>query len=67
MQGGDFSGLTNAQTGAQIPIFDPLSGGTTQFPNNTIPSTRLNPSPIALGLLPYYPSIAEQRRSTVNN
>ncbi len=46
---GDFSQtLANNQP---VTIYDPLSGA--PFPNNTIPQSRI--SPIASGLLPYFP------------
>jgi hypothetical protein len=46
---GDFSATTIA--GNPITIYDPLSH--TPFPGNMIPTTRF--SPIAIGLLPYFP------------
>jgi Carboxypeptidase regulatory-like domain/TonB dependent receptor len=62
MRGGDFSQATTS-TGALIKIYDPLttvpnpaSPGSyvrTQFPNNQIPLSRINP--ISLNLLQYYP------------
>ena len=52
---GDFSQTTQSlgasATRVPVQIFDPLSGQ--QFPNNVIPTTRLNP--IGLGLLQFYP------------
>lgn len=45
-QQGNFSGINSI-------IYDPLSGNTTPFPGNQIPSTRLDP--IALGLEKYIP------------
>lgn len=41
---GNFSGLTSG--GKQVPIYDPLSGypARTQFPGNSIPSTRFDPA-----------------------
>ena len=57
-RGGDFSALLKA--GSQYAIYDPATGvlsGTavsrTPFPNNVIPTSRLNP--IAQVLLKYYP------------
>ena len=52
---GDFAGATTGPASNPIPvtIFDPQSGGTLPFPNNTIPTNRI--SPIATGLLPYIP------------
>lgn len=48
-RGGDFSdALVNNQP---VTIYDPLSGA--PFPNNTVPQSRI--SPVALGLLPYFP------------
>jgi Carboxypeptidase regulatory-like domain len=38
---GDFSSVTNARTGAPIPILDPFAG--TPFPGNIIPQSRLSP------------------------
>jgi Carboxypeptidase regulatory-like domain/TonB dependent receptor len=38
---GDFSNVTNARTGALIPILDPFAG--TPFPGNIIPTSRLSP------------------------
>jgi trimeric autotransporter adhesin len=54
-RGGDFSGVTTGSASNPIPvtIYDPLSGGTSPFPNNTIPTSQI--SPIALRLLPYIP------------
>ncbi len=54
-RGGDFAGVTTgpASNPTPVTIFDPLSNGTSPFPNNTIPLTRLNP--VALTLLPYIP------------
>jgi hypothetical protein len=37
---GDFSAVTNARTGALIPILDPFAG--TPFPGNIIPQSRLS-------------------------
>ena len=37
---GNFSGLTNARTGAAIPVIDPTTGA--QFPGNIIPTNRLS-------------------------
>jgi Carboxypeptidase regulatory-like domain len=52
MRNGDFSELL----ASNIKIYDPLTGTTnrTAFPNNVIPSSRLNP--IAMKLLSYYPA-----------
>lgn len=58
---GDFSALLPLNTsGANYAIYDPASGvlsgsqvSRTPFPNNVIPTSRLNP--IALNLLKYYP------------
>ncbi len=57
-RGGDFSALLKA--GSQYVIYDPNTGVTsgtsvarTPFPNNVVPSSRLNP--IAQSLLKYYP------------
>jgi trimeric autotransporter adhesin len=54
---GDFSKFVNA-TGAVVPIYDPLTGdslgnGRTQFPNNQIPASRINP--VALQILKALP------------
>ena len=55
---GDFSNLVNLN-GQQIPIFDSSSANAangyarTQFPNNQIPLSRLDP--VALKILSYYP------------
>ena len=49
---GDFSqAISNTLTGP-LTLFDPANGNT-PFPNNQIPSSRI--SPIAAGLLAYYP------------
>jgi hypothetical protein len=48
---GDFSGLTDPQTGQAAPLINYLSGQ--PFPNNRIPAQFLNPT--ALNLLQYYP------------
>jgi hypothetical protein len=64
---GDFAGVTEG-AGANVhpvTIFDPLSGGTSPFPNNTIPMTRLDP--IALNLLPYIPLPSPNATSATNN
>ena len=52
---GNFQGVTTGSGANVTPvtIYDPLSGGTTPFPNNTIPQSRLNP--VALALLPFIP------------
>ena len=54
---GNFSGLRNAQ-GDEVAIFDPLTtapdGSRSQFPNNVIPGSRINP--IAANVLGFYPS-----------
>ncbi len=75
-QQGNFSGLTNTQTGALVPIYDPLTvgpSGNTQFPGNIIPLTRLNPiavgtgsGPIPNGLETYIP-LPNQLGASVNN
>jgi carboxypeptidase family protein len=49
-RGGDFSQSIGAQ--GPVTIYDPLTGA--PFPGNFIPANRI--SPIALGLLKYYPS-----------
>jgi hypothetical protein len=49
---GDFSQSIGTQ--GPVTVFDPLNG--TPFPGNVIPSNRI--SPIALGLLKYYPTIS---------
>ena len=57
-RGGDLSQLLNAQ-GRQIPVYDPATtvgnnGATrTQFPNNAIPASRLDP--VAVKLMSFYP------------
>jgi hypothetical protein len=56
---GDFSRTTNA-AGVLLPVYDPDSTQNingrltrTQFPNNRIPSSRIDP--VAANLIPYYP------------
>ncbi len=49
-RGGDFSQSVGSQ--GLVTIYDPLTGN--PFPNNLIPSTRINP--VAAGLLKYYPN-----------
>ncbi|MCB1019758.1 MAG: TonB-dependent receptor [Acidobacteria bacterium] len=50
---GDFSGTTNA-AGALTRIFDPYSGTTrTQYANNVIPASQLDP--VAVNLMAFYP------------
>ncbi len=48
---GDFSGLTDPQTGQPVPLINYLSGQ--PFPGNRIPREMLNS--VSLGLLKYYP------------
>jgi hypothetical protein len=48
---GDFSGAVNPSTGMPIIVYDPSTGQ--PFPNNVIPTNRLNPT--ALALLNFYP------------
>jgi hypothetical protein len=58
---GDFSALLKVANGASYTVYDPSTGvlaangrvARTAFPNNTIPTSRLNP--IALDYLKYYP------------
>jgi hypothetical protein len=59
MKNGDFSGLRDAQ-GRQIIIYDPATGRDVNgvwtrdpFPNNMIPSNRINPT--ARAIMQYYP------------
>jgi len=61
---GNFAGVTT-NTGLPVTIYDPLSGNTTPFFNNTIPATRLNP--IALNLLPYIPTATTQNATNNYN
>ena len=48
---GDFSGLTDPQTGAPVPLINYFTGQ--QFPGNRIPQEQI--SPISQGLLQFYP------------
>jgi hypothetical protein len=48
---GDFSRVTNARTGAPIPILDPFAGA--PFPGNIVPSSRLSPQSVTF--LQYVP------------
>ena len=58
LRSGDFSSVN--------PIYDPLTGGTSQFPNNQIPLSRLQMNPISQGLLQYIP-LPNQPGATVQN
>jgi carboxypeptidase family protein/TonB-dependent receptor-like protein len=49
---GDFSDFVDSNTGALIPIFDPITG--LQFPGNKIPANRISPN--AASLLQYLPN-----------
>jgi hypothetical protein len=48
---GDFSGLTDPQTGQPVPLINYLSGQ--PFPNNRVPASLINP--VSANLLRYYP------------
>jgi hypothetical protein len=64
---GDFSETTNAG-GALTRIFDPFSGTPrTQFPNNVIPQSQIDP--VAAKLIEYYPlpNRAPSNRAGANN
>jgi hypothetical protein len=70
---GDFSGLQRSVTqggqlvGIPVPIYDPLTsnlrGGTAVFPNNMIPSSRLDT--VALNVGKYYPKANREPNNPV--